>query len=250
MVVNGVDETSEGTIDKTGDYEGANWKAYFTGLPKYTANGSLITYTVKETGTWPGFAVEGNDTVSTGGTIINKQLTYNLKIVKVEKGTTTGLTGAKFQLTRKLDGEDSFTKFIHNQFEEVEGENGEPAKKNGPFEITSTDGIILTDLLPGRYQIQETKAPDGYIITLNTFDFEIKADGTIEPTTGDGTSLVQYLPAVGTDPAGFRIENEPGAALPNTGGPGTKMLYLFGITMIGLATSGFVVMRRRRRNIL
>ena len=251
--VNGVDETKDPDTQQaitpaTTDYEGADWTAYFTGLPKYTNDGELINYTVKETGTWPGFAIEGDDTVSSGGTIINKQLTYNLKIVKVAKGTTTGLTGAKFQLTRKLDGEGSFTRFEHDQFDEVAGENGAPAKKNGPFEVTSTDGIRLTGLLPGKYQIQETKAPDGYIITLSTFEFEIKADGTIEPTNGDGTTLVQYLAAEGTDPAGFQIENEPGAALPNTGGSGTNMIYLLGSILLAFASTG-LLMRRKRRAI-
>ncbi|MEE0954492.1 MAG: SpaA isopeptide-forming pilin-related protein [Eubacterium sp.] len=244
--VNGVDETADGAVPESADYEGADWTAYFKELPKYSDNGSLITYTVQETGKWPGFEAVDSDTAESGGTIINKQLTYNLKIVKVAKGTTTGLKGAKFQLTRKLDGEDSFTRFEHDQFEEVAGENGEAAKKNGPFEVKSTDGIILTGLLPGKYQIQETKAPDGYVITLSIFEFEIKTDGTIEPTTGDGTTLVQYLEARGTDPAGFQIENEPGVALPSTGGPGSNLLYLLGSLMLALGSAGLVMRKRRR----
>ena len=36
-------------------------------------------------------------------------------------------------------------------------------------------------------------------------------------------------------------------ALPNTGGPGTNMLYLLGIMLTGLAGAG-LVMKRRRRN--
>ena len=45
------------------------------------------------------------------------------------------------------------------------------------------------------------------------------------------------------------VGNTPGAALPNTGGPGTKMLYFFGIMLAGLAGTGLVMKRRRRKNV-
>ena len=56
-----------------------------------------------------------------------------------------------------------------------------------------------------------------------------------------------HLEKDGTDPEGFRIANEPGAVLPNTGGSGTNLIYLFGIMLTGLAGAG-LVMRKRRRN--
>ena len=40
-------------------------------------------------------------------------------------------------------------------------------------------------------------------------------------------------------------ENEPGAALPATGGPGTDMIYLLGFMLTGLAGAGLVMRRRR-----
>ena len=42
------------------------------------------------------------------------------------------------------------------------------------------------------------------------------------------------------------VGNTPGAALPNTGGPGTDLIYLFGIMLTGLAGTGLVMKRRRR----
>ena len=236
--VNGVDETAGGAVPESADYEGADWTAYFKELPKYSNDGSLITYTVKENGKWPGFEVVGSDTAESGGTIINKQLAYELKIVKVEKGTHKPLTGAKFQLTRKLPGESIFTTFENDSFEEADG-----GKKTGPFEVTSEDGIRLSGLLPGRYQLQETEAPTGYIITLGTFEFTINADGTLQPL-GDGTQLVEYLPAKETEPAGYQFENEPGAALPMTGGPGTRLFTILGSIMT--LGAGVLLWRRRR----
>ena len=44
----------------------------------------------------------------------------------------------------------------------------------------------------------------------------------------------------------YRITNNPGVALPNTGGPGTTALYFFGIMLTGLAAAGLVMSRRRK----
>lgn len=41
----------------------------------------------------------------------------------------------------------------------------------------------------------------------------------------------------------FTIENEPGAALPNTGGPGTRLFTILGAVMICLA--GVLLWRRQ-----
>ena len=42
----------------------------------------------------------------------------------------------------------------------------------------------------------------------------------------------------------LKISNEPGAALPNTGGPGTMRLYLLGILLTGLAGAALVMRKR------
>ena len=44
----------------------------------------------------------------------------------------------------------------------------------------------------------------------------------------------------------FTIPNTPGAALPNTGGPGTTTLYLLGIMLTAFAGAGLVMRKRRR----
>ena len=45
----------------------------------------------------------------------------------------------------------------------------------------------------------------------------------------------------------FTVENEPGARLPNTGGPGTNLLYLLGGMMIMLAGAGLILLNRKKR---
>ena len=44
----------------------------------------------------------------------------------------------------------------------------------------------------------------------------------------------------------FEVENESGAALPNTGGPGTGLIYLLGIMLTGLAGAGLAMRLRRK----
>ena len=41
------------------------------------------------------------------------------------------------------------------------------------------------------------------------------------------------------------IKNEPGTALPATGGPGTHLFYLFGILFTVIASTGLVMKKRR-----
>ena len=61
---------------------------------------------------------------------------------------------------------------------------------------------------------------------------------------------IGFTPATdGTVPTSalLTIANEPGAELPSAGGPGTKLIYLFGIMLIGFAGAGLVMMRRKRK---
>ena len=83
---------------------------------------------------------------------------------------------------------------------------------------------------------------------MQMFTFTVNADGTI--TSSDmNEELVTILVKSSTEPAGFQIGNTPGAALPNTGGPGTRIFYMIGALATILAASGLIVMRKRRENI-
>ena len=88
----------------------------------------------------------------------------------------------------------------------------------------------------------------------------VKGDGkpsTWTTKSGKGSGeLVDFEAAVAEDTeqgtaaknAKFVIENEPGAALPNAGGPGSNLIYLCGIMLVGIAGAG-IVMRKRRRGV-
>ena len=101
------------------------------------------------------------------------------------------------------------------------------------------EGITLTGLIDGQYRLTEVSAPAGYVITESepvSFTVSGGAITNTEGTIGD----VRYTAATGEKDAEFIIPNEPGAALPYTGGPGTAVLYLFGMLLVGAAVAGLV----------
>ena len=108
-----------------------------------------------------------------------------------------------------------------------------------------TAGITLTGLVDGQYQLQEISPPSGYAITNSTPVTFTVSGGAITSTQGTITG-VRYTAASETSDAAFIVPNEPGAALPNTGGPGTTVLYSLGIMLTVFAGAGLVMRKRRR----
>lgn len=248
----GTDATSGGATPSTDDYEGPNWTAFFTNLPKYTTGGEVITYTVKETGSWTGYEVEGSDTVENGGTITNKEKSFSLDIFKVERDQNIGLPGAEFTL-RKIDGDATVISAITGA--------GAVNKTATTSNESGKEGLATFDKLPlGYYEVTETKAPTGdgsknYIITGNpSFYIEVADDGIHlltkpENATGEDAKPKNWQ----KDPASYgnvktftataeqinakaTVENDQGYELPNSGGFGTRWIYFFGITLTLLAT--------------
>ena len=121
-----------------------------------------------------------------------------------------------------------------------------------PYETSSeliiTDketGITFTGLTEGEYQLKETKSPDGYVLTNNVvIDFKV-TNGVISNESGTQSFIVQYVTATDTTPATYTIGNTPGAALPNTGGPGTNLIYLIGSILLAFAGGGLLMRRKR-----
>jgi LPXTG-motif cell wall-anchored protein len=109
------------------------------------------------------------------------------------------------------------------------------------------------------YELKELSAPAGYIITAGSVYFKaVQENGTTylrltdqsgTVLTGENDSLVldNDSATVAENTLTLSVKNEPGAALPNTGGPGTNLIYLLGLMLTGLAGAG-LLMKRRRRN--
>jgi len=108
---------------------------------------------------------------------VNEKLPGSLKLLKIETGKKDkGLEGAQFRL---LD---------ENQ-QPLLDKNGKPY----PIQTTDKDGLILIpDLKAGTYFVEETKAPDGYLIDKKLTEFTITSEketlvtveNTLEPLPG------------------------------------------------------------------
>ena len=101
---------------------------------------------------------------------------------------------------------------------------------------------MIPGLVPGDYKVKETESPAGYILTSSEFTFTIGANGTV--TYGNNNALVTYKKESNQDT--FIVGNEPGVALPATGGVGTGVVYGAGAAVILLALLGLVLMNRKR----
>ncbi len=147
-----------------------------------------------------------------------------IKIKKVDSETLQPLTDAEFKLYS-----DSTC------LEEIQ------------LASTSGDGIYLFDgLQPGEiYYLKETKPPDGYRLSDEIYTVTVSADGSVTVVDGAGDTL--YCEE---ETLAYRIENSKGAyTLPQTGAPGTKLLYAIGILLLAAGLLyGCVKSRIRYKN--
>ena len=270
----------EGSTQKTVVLDASNPSSTFSGLPVYDNSGVEYTYSVKEiavnkvvngttvaidtsthttspvtfgltTITIEETAVGENTDTTEGAAPLAASITntlgdISLKVIKVEKGTTTQLNGAKFQLTKKNDS-GIYEKFINDGFEEITVDN--VAVKKGPFTVNGE--TTISGLLPGDYRLNEAVAPAGYIITIRDVDFTINADGTVTVTGrsadndgnitySDTNNMVTFAQKTESTEATVTVQNEAGAVLPATGGIGTTPIYAAGIALILLALAIFL----------
>ena len=188
-----------------------------------------------------GYSANNNTGVSNQGviTVYNRAEgaeTINVVIKKTDnaENSTNYLDGAVFKLMYRSDSSGTYTN--------VSSESVPQLNSESKFTVP-TDGITLTGLVDGQYQLQEISPPSGYVITNSTPVTFTVSGGAITSMAGTITG-VRYTAASETSDAEFIIPNEPGAALPSTGGPGTRLFTLLGSILI--LGAGALLCRRRR----
>ena len=239
------------------------WKAEWRNLPQYSddAQTQAITYTVKEVSGYTGHTNQNPDGVASGGTITNKQDTVSIEIVKVQKNEpNVNLPGAVFTLRQITDSEPG------NGGEYYSQEGTTPKTSNPTAE--GTGKTSFTGLTDGYYELKESTAPKGYVLKGQTVTYFKISGGVLtwlekgsgkpstweEKTSKGKDELYSYRPAVAENPenevaaqnAVFVVENEPGVALPNTGGPGTRLFTILGSILI--LGAGILLVSRKRTN--
>ena len=141
--------------------------------------------------------------------------------------TPTKLPNAKFKLY-KLTG----SEYADLNREETTNANGE---------------LTFSDLTEGRYKIVESAAPAGYNNLTGEIYFTISVDGVVTWTDENGNtinsqSMIEYN---STDKT-FVVGNNPGVELPATGGPGTLVYTVTGLTLT-LGAALWLILSRRKR---
>jgi LPXTG-motif cell wall-anchored protein len=188
-----------------------------------------------------GYSANNNTGVSNQGVIMvynraEGAYAINVIIKKTDnaENSTNYLEGAVFKLMYRSGSSGTFTNVSNESVPELNSES--------KFTVP-TAGITLTGLVDGQYQLQEISPPSGYVITNSTPVTFTVSGGAITSTQGTITG-VRYTAASETSDAAFIVPNEPGAALPNTGGPGTKLFTILGSILI--LGAGVLLWRRRR----
>ncbi|MBQ9064142.1 MAG: LPXTG cell wall anchor domain-containing protein [Blautia sp.] len=188
-----------------------------------------------------GYSANNNIGISNQGTItVFNQSTAPAVIDVIIKKTdnaensTNYLEGAVFKLMYRSDSSGTYSNVSSESVPELDSES--------KFTVPKA-GITLTGLVDGQYQLQEISPPSGYVITNSTPVIFTVSGGAITSTDGTITG-VRYTAASETSDAEFIIPNEPGAALPNTGGPGTRIFIILGTILF--AGAGLLLFRRRR----
>ncbi|MBO5213636.1 MAG: SpaH/EbpB family LPXTG-anchored major pilin [Clostridia bacterium] len=184
----------------------------------------------------------------------------------------TRLAGAKFKFYEKgssepikfilknVDGIDRYfvapadtTETIYTEIEVISSGLPEGDIENSTYLGGNMGDITLFGLAEGEYEIEETAAPDGYVLPENRFSIKIEdvVDdyGNISTltVTGDHTGNG----SLGNAGGNYRnlltwvdIANKPGAALPETGGIGTTIFTVLGIVLMAGAAAFFTSRKR------
>jgi len=174
----------------------------------------------------------------------NRCLVTDITIQKIDPDGE-GLEGALFQL-KKMDP-DGHSESDASVIESVSGleditKTVDGAAKTYTSAFESNGNVQTIHGLPdGIYRLYEVIIPAGYISTYRYIQFEIKNRRMINVTTEteDTGNLVTTENNID-----LQIINPPGAALPNTGGPGTRLFAIFGSILI--LGAGALLWRRRR----
>ena len=223
-------------------YESEAWKALWTDLVKYKEDGETeYVYTVREVTGYPGYSASP-DSVSSGETITNTEITTSLNIVKTDvNDSSIKLADAQFTI-RPINST------LGANDVSYAGDESEPVTTNANGEA-QFEGLTY-----GYYEIREKLPPKGYVLDGDAcFYIRVDADGvkllqkdlTKDPKDWTANTTVGNVTLnVTTNTATAIVGNTPGIALPNTGGPGTRLFTILGsILTLG---AGVLLWRRRR----
>ena len=232
-------------------------------------DGNLTVSEIKDEEETTVFSAETGTALATGLTTRTNTV-KTIHIRKVEKyNSNTVLAGGLFEIRRGgvqmylqngklLDA--AVVEEIIGMSVSAGGADDAMAAKNIDARFTLGEIDISGFSYDEVYELKEIQAPDGYIIISSSTYFKAVHEnaktyvrltdqsGTILTDDNSEAVLDSNSATVAENGLFLSIKNEPGVALPSTGGSGTELFYFFGTVLTCLAGAG-LVMKRRRRNV-
>ena len=159
-------------------------------------------------------------------TITNTKIVTNLNLIKVEKNNKEHLLkNAEFAL---YTAKDNFTYEESNLVTDN-------------IKTDSNGRATVNELVPGKYVLKETKAPDGYSLSANVWQVLVKDDQSVEVQLNE-------VPVDKSDDGAFFIENIKLYSLPSTGGSGIYWYMISG--MVLMSTAAWILYKNKCREVL
>ncbi|MDD6369748.1 SpaA isopeptide-forming pilin-related protein, partial [Galactobacillus timonensis] len=124
--------------------------------------------------------------------------------------------------------------------------DGDP-DENGSSAISLGEKTLT--LASGTYELVETKAPRGYLITDDTatIKFNVNENGVALVNADKLKNMVSIEKEDGKDPV-IVIKNKAGTRLPSTGGMDVRILLAAAVAMIGTALFGFWKLKKEEKH--
>lgn len=159
-------------------------------------------------------------------TITNTKIVTKLNLIKVEKNNEKNLLkNAEFAL---YTANDNYT------YEESN-------RVTGNIKTDSNGRATVNGLVPGKYVLKETKAPEGYSLSANVWQVLVRDNQSVEVT-------LNGVPVEKSDDGAFVIENIKLYSLPSTGGSGIYWYMIGG--MVLMSAAAWILYKNKCREVL
>ncbi len=218
------------------------WTYTWKNLPVYV-NGSKIEWSVRETAI-------GSEAAKADGSFVNWLVSYGLPVITTDengdentlltvvnttKRVMLRLTKTDLWKTEQLAG----ATFL---LEAVDADGNVLTNEVVKTATTGDAGTLIFDNLKCgvRYRLTETQAPTGYIGISEYIYFTINEDGTVSVEES-------FYAEAGTTAYNIIVKNGKFVDLPESGGMGTGMFYVIGLSLLALSTGIYIYHLRKRR---